>query len=278
MLKYLAVSLLAFLLLGGVPAAYADDGIVGTVLKVEGSATLTLAGQKNTVPAKAQTHIHMHDILATSGKSKLFVLFIDNTQFTLGPDTKLTVNEYVYDPNNTTNDKARYGILAGAFDYVSGLVAKKKDPDVQVQTPSGAIGIRGTNFWGGNTGGSSYGFHVSEGKIGVSNGGGSVTVGAGQGTIVPGPNQPPGPPGPWGPDLLALVGGTTGMGGLGPLISGQQGKNHQLVIDFNKNHHHGQQGDNGPDLRGKDLPQDETGEPDMVPFSPGQGGGGFGGN
>jgi hypothetical protein len=68
------------------------------------------------------------------------------------------------------------------------------------------------------------------------------------------------------------------MGGLGPLIAGQQGKNKQLILDFNKHHHHDQQGDNGPDLRGKDLPQDETGEPDLAPFSPGQGGGGFGGN
>jgi hypothetical protein len=28
----------------------------------------------------------------------------------------------------------------------------------------------------------------------------------------------------------------------------------------------------------KDLPQDETGGPDLPPFSPGQGGGGFGGD
>lgn len=276
MLKYIAaVSFLAVLLLQGAPAAFAADGdAVATILTIEGSATVTPAGSKDAVAAKANMRIHMHDVIQTKKQSRLFLLFIDNTQITLADSTRLTVDEYVFDPDNKAGNKARYNILEGTFDYLSGLVAKKKDPDVQIKTAYGSIGIRGTQLWGGHVTGHGYGIYVSEGAIGVSNSGGGVNVGAGQGTFILGPGQPPGPPGPWNADELALLSGSQFNGGH---LHDHKGDQNQLLLEWLKHHrhHHGEQGDN--DIRMKDLPQDETGEPDFVPFVPG-GIGGCGNN
>lgn len=274
MLKYLAAAaLLAALTLGGAPARAADDGTaIGTVVTIEGSATITPEGSKDKIPAKAGAHIHMHDVIQTDAKSKLFLMFIDNTQMTLSDSTKLTVDEYVYDPDNKTNNKARYNILEGTFDYLSGFVAKKKDPDVKVNTTYGSIGIRGTHFWGGHVNGHGYGVHVTEGAVNVSNSGGGADVPAGDGTFIGGPGEPPGKPGPWTDDELAQIDGSLIHNPHLPgLIDGQKGKNKDLLKDYLKHHrhHHDDQGENEPDLRMKDLPTDETGVPDLVPFTPG---------
>lgn len=266
---FIALPVLAALLFGGnQPAQAADDAAIGTILSIDGTATVQLADAKDTIPAKAQMHIHMHDVIKTGPKSRLFLEFVDNTQMTLAESTKLTVDEYVFDPDNKADNKARYNVMEGTFDYLSGLVTKKKDPDVKIQTAYGAIGIRGTSLWGGNVPGHGYGIHVAEGQIGVSNGGGSVNFGAGLGTFIPGPGQPPGPPGPWTQDELNFINALI-FGGKQGLLDGNKGNQKGLLAEYLKwLHHHHHHGDNGPDTDGKDLPQDETGAPDLVPFSP----------
>jgi hypothetical protein len=277
MLKYIAaVSMLAVLTLGGAAARAADDGTaIGTIVTIEGNnATITPEGSKDKVPAKVGMHIHMHDVIQTDASSKVFLMFIDNTQMTLSTSTKLTVDEYVFDPDNKAGNKARYNIFEGTFDYLSGLVAKKKDPDVKVNTAYGSIGIRGTHFWGGHITGHAYGVHVADGAVGVNNSGGGADVGAGDGTFIGGPGEAPGKPGPWTQDQLDQIADSLIHDPHLPgLINGQKGKNKGLLNDYLKHHHHhGDQGENEPDLRMKDLPTDETGIPDLVPFTPGQGG------
>jgi hypothetical protein len=152
-------------------------------MEVEGAATVTPAGSKDAKPLALKDSIHMNDVIEAGAKSKVLVLFIDNTQITLSEKTKLKVDEYVFDPDNTTGNKARYNILEGTFQYVSGMIAKKKDPDVNIETTFGTIGIRGTKLWAGQLK-DNYGVHVDEGAVQFRNDAGQVLVKKGQGTAV----------------------------------------------------------------------------------------------
>jgi hypothetical protein len=276
MLKYIAIPVLAFLLLAGPSLSYGappEEPVIGTILKVQGKVMLRSAGKKDAISAKTQTQVHMNDVIETAAKARAFILFIDNTQMTLSEKTRLKVDEYVFNPDNGKENKGEYHILEGSFQYLSGLVAKKKDPDVTIETPHGSIGIRGTTFWGGNLGGG-YGFYVKDGKIIVVNGGGNVKVSKNKGTLVQG-DGPPGPPGPWSQEDIDKMNDSIAFEGddnLAALIAGNKGNQKDLIKKFKewlKKHHHGEQGENGePDLEMKDLPMDETGEPDLVPFSP----------
>ncbi|TAL40032.1 MAG: hypothetical protein EPN97_01245 [Alphaproteobacteria bacterium] len=284
MLKYIVVPVLAFLLLAGPSyGASPEEPVIGTLLKVQGKVTIRLAGHKDAAPAKAETQVHMHDVIETSAKARAFILFIDNTQMTLSANTKLTVDEYVFNPDNGAENKSEYHILEGTFQYLSGLVAKRKDPDVRINTPRGSIGIRGTTFWGGNLGGG-YGFYVKDGKIIVFNAGGNAKVNENEGTIVPGAGDPPGKPGPWTQEQIDAMNESIAFSedDLAGLVAGNKEKQKELIKKFKewlKKHHPGEQGENdGPDTRMKDLPMDETGEPDLVPFSPDAGGQFGGGN
>lgn len=174
-------------MLAAVPDSFAaatTDGVIGTILEVEGAATITSPGKPATAAA-VDGAVHMYDKIETGPKSRVFILFIDNTQWTLSENTQFTIDDYVYDSANNADNKGRYSILSGAFQYVSGLIAKKPDPDVQIETPAGSIGIRGTDFTGGDIDGE-YGIAVDEGAVDVTTDKGQVRVNAGEGTTVKG--------------------------------------------------------------------------------------------
>ncbi len=121
------------------------DNIIGTVMETDRAVWKVLTNGTH-CPLGPKAPIHEDDVIQTGPKSRAYVLFIDNTQFTVSENTKLTMDKYVFDPDNDANNRAHYNFFAGAFQYVSGLIAKKPDPDVQIETTVGQIGIRGTEF------------------------------------------------------------------------------------------------------------------------------------
>jgi hypothetical protein len=90
--------------------------------------------------------VYQNDTIVTGKRARASLLFKDNTQFTLSEKTKLKISDWVYDPNAPPRNKASYSILQGAFQYVSGLLEKQRDRDVNIDTPYGCICIRGTEL------------------------------------------------------------------------------------------------------------------------------------
>lgn len=234
MLKKFLV-LAALFMMSGTPAALAANEkpaapIIGTILEVEGTGSVTSAGKA--IKAAVQTPVRLNDIVSTGPKSRIFILFVDETQFTLAENTKLTVNKYVYDPKNANNNKASFSVLDGAFEYVSGLLAKKPEPDVNINTSYGSIGVRGTRFWGGRIK-DTNGVHVTDGRVRVRNDGGEVLVGKGQGTFVKDKKAKPTNAAPFPPELLQVITGSVflmvGEKEMMGRILGQRGRNSQLI-------------------------------------------------
>ncbi len=130
-----------WLLIGG--AAMADEAPIGYVKTVTGEATVSTAGKQ--VKAQAGTPVAQGSILKTGAKSSMGVTFKDETVMSFGPDTELTVDEYLYAPSQ---GKLKMGskLAKGSMNYVSGVIAKLNPDAVSVQTPSGTIGVRGTQF------------------------------------------------------------------------------------------------------------------------------------
>jgi len=135
------IIVLILLILTGSPA-WAQDAI-GFVKTVSGSAAVIDAGK----PIKAQvgTPIKMGNTLNTGPKGAMGITFKDNTVMSFGPDTELTVDEYLYAPGK---DDLKFGtsMSKGSLQVVSGVIAKLKPQSVTMKTPTGTIGIRGTRF------------------------------------------------------------------------------------------------------------------------------------
>jgi hypothetical protein len=123
--------------------AQAQAEAVGLVKTVSGEAWVVTAGQR--VKAQAQTSVFLGSQLKTSKGASMGVTFKDNTLMSFGPDTELTVDEYLFAP---TQGQLKLGarLDKGSLNYVSGVIAKLRPDAVSVKTPTGTIGIRGTQF------------------------------------------------------------------------------------------------------------------------------------
>jgi hypothetical protein len=70
----------------------------------------------------------------------------DDTTFTIGPNSDIVIDSFVYDPDNTPK-KVIASMSKGVFRWVTGKTKPLKDPpEMKVKLPVMAVGIRGTDF------------------------------------------------------------------------------------------------------------------------------------
>jgi hypothetical protein len=120
-----------------------EDSPVGFVKTVSGAAFVVTHGKSSR--AFVGSAVVQGSILKTGAGSAMGVTFKDNTLMSFGPDTELRVDEYLYSP---TEGKLKFGsrLVRGTLNYVSGVIAKLRPDGVTVNTPTGMIGVRGTQF------------------------------------------------------------------------------------------------------------------------------------
>lgn len=123
--------------------AFANEPVIGHVKNVSGEASITSG--ENTIKAEVGSPIYQGSILQTGKKSGMGVTFKDETVMSFGADTVFSVDEYLYSPIQG-NLKFSSKLAKGSLNYVSGVIEKLKPEAVTVRTPSGIIGVRGTQF------------------------------------------------------------------------------------------------------------------------------------
>ena len=89
--------------------------------------------------------IFFGDTITTEGGGKSQLLFIDQTVMTVGSNTELTIDEFVYDAENQ-DGKLLSTIKSGSVKILTGKISEKKPENLVVETPAGTIGTRGTEF------------------------------------------------------------------------------------------------------------------------------------
>ncbi len=206
--RFLGFLVVSFFVFHAAAPAFAveDDGVIGTIVEIEGTASITPEGDQPAAAAIDNT-LHLNDTIQTSPSSRVFVLFIDNTELTLSENTQVKIDNYVFDPDNNSQNKAAYSVMRGAFQYVSGLIGKRDNPDVHIATPVGSIGIRGTDFWAGNLD-NQYNVAVNEGQVALKTDAGEEVVNKGQGTYVHDRRSRPAHAQAWGRDRFERVNAT----------------------------------------------------------------------
>ncbi len=137
----LRVMLIGVLLL--TTGVWADEIPIGYVKNITGEASITTEG--DIIRAKIGTPIYQGSVLHTRTQSSMGITLKDATVISLGPETEFAIDEYVYAP---AQNKLKSGsrITKGSLNYVSGIIAKLQPDAVTVTTPSGTIGVRGTQF------------------------------------------------------------------------------------------------------------------------------------
>lgn len=127
---------------------------VGVSAAVRGNVELIQQGQ---TPRKASSGlpVYFEEKILSGTDSGMQLMLLDKTTFTVGPDSEIVIDEMVYDPTGG-NSSLAVSVAQGAFRYLSGEIGKKNPQNVTINTPSGQIGIRGTNLFATQTNGNWY--------------------------------------------------------------------------------------------------------------------------
>lgn len=239
MILRIALALILLVLPASARAAELPD-LIGTVVELEGAAQKTAidlnspTGATITTPVSVGAPVHLNDEIATGPESKLLILFIDDTQVTLGENSSIAVDEYVFDPAENREAYGHYKAYKGAFLWVSGWMNKAQKNDISIETPHGAIGIRGTTVWGGRLG-DDYGVFVQDGAVSVQNNTGSVLVRAGEGVDLRSRDVRPSEIKTWGDEKIARAVATVTFSDI-PRVSQLVAAQKQANLQLRRNH------------------------------------------
>jgi hypothetical protein len=133
----LAISLL---LLISIPA-FAN---VGSISEFKGGGSVK-RGAKVTAAAKGSA-IQKNDTVTTNSQGRFKITFIDATTVNITQNSRLVIDDFVYDGNNKSKGKLGLKLALGTARYASGGIAKGNARGVGIRTPTATIAVRGTDF------------------------------------------------------------------------------------------------------------------------------------
>ncbi|MBI4346047.1 MAG: FecR domain-containing protein [Elusimicrobia bacterium] len=122
-------------------AAGAQPKAIGVAAAVRGS--VTAKTPEATRPVRSGGALYADDHVRTGADGRLQALLVDETTFTLGPNSSLVLDRFVYDPKSGLGAVSAR-VAEGVFRLVTGKVAAKRPAAMKVSLPVGSLGIEGT--------------------------------------------------------------------------------------------------------------------------------------
>ena len=99
---------------------------------------------KKSTPSSVNTAVEMNDTIVTA-RAKARLEFDDKTTVNITEQSKITIDEFVYDPK-VGSGKLAMKMVQGTARYASGQIAKNSPQNVNITTPTATVAVRGTDF------------------------------------------------------------------------------------------------------------------------------------
>ena len=131
--KILPISLVSSLVLGNP---------IGDITEHTGTGVVTR--QQEELVADVGGDILLYDLLNT-GNGRLAVEFLDKSNLKLTEHSRVLIDEVIYDPD-PSKSKMVMKFAMGTARFTSGKIGIMNKANIDIQTPTATIGIRGTDF------------------------------------------------------------------------------------------------------------------------------------
>lgn len=122
---------------------HADASVAGFVKTLEGSGQVLRNNAAR--PAAIGDVLHVGDTVTTGEQSTLGIMLEDDTSLSLGPNSRLELNDFAFAPKDELFSIA-VRLLKGSFAYMSGVIGRLAPDKVRIETPDAVIAIHGTHF------------------------------------------------------------------------------------------------------------------------------------
>lgn len=134
---------LVFCVFSGEKLAQAADAEIGVVKSVNGSAVLERdTGKADVVVGQA---LQIGDRISTGQDSAVGFTLQDGSRFSIGPNSAIVMSNFQFEP-----DQGLLALIArllyGTMAHASGEIGRLRPQAVQIGTPLGSVGVRGTRF------------------------------------------------------------------------------------------------------------------------------------
>lgn len=130
-------------LVASVSTAFATSENIGSIDQIKGSAVLE-RGATVIIDGDVGVGVQSMDEAVTANGT-MRINFVDETRVELTEQSRLVIDEFVYDPSSDIGSLSLKASL-GTVRYASGQIAKRYKQNVKIRTPSATIGVRGTDF------------------------------------------------------------------------------------------------------------------------------------
>jgi hypothetical protein len=127
------------------PLTDAQADAVGRLTQVEGRVDILRGGQLPATPVKVDDGVQTGDVLRTKSLSKAQITFIDNSTLTISPESRVSIEAYMFDSAQNKRN-AVIQLFQGLAHVVVSKVYQSAEPDFAVKTQTAIMGVRGTDF------------------------------------------------------------------------------------------------------------------------------------
>lgn len=117
---------------------------IGSIKSIEGPDVL-IKRSTDTLDGKVKTLIESLDTVETNN-STVNIDFKDDTKVVIKENSKLLIDDFVFNPSQSSGNKLGLKIGFGTVRYASGQIAHANPQSVDIQTPTATIAVRGTDF------------------------------------------------------------------------------------------------------------------------------------
>ena len=85
-------------------------------------------------------NVYSEEVIETDADAATRIVFLDGTEMSLGPSSRMLLDRYIYDPD-TGNGEMAMRMVTGVFEFASGEIPSE---NYDLGTPFGNLAIRGT--------------------------------------------------------------------------------------------------------------------------------------
>ncbi|HIC44326.1 MAG TPA: hypothetical protein EYO73_08605, partial [Sulfurimonas sp.] len=124
-----------------IPTMILANTSIGKITALKGIAEIRQG--TNVKSAQLGSELVRHDNIITKEKTKVQVIFEDETIITIGENSHFSIDEYITDGSDS---EVKLSLFKGAMRAITGKIGQANPGKFKVKTKTATIGIRGTNF------------------------------------------------------------------------------------------------------------------------------------
>lgn len=123
--------------------ALGEESPIGKTKTGQGEVMVVRSGREISLTIGAT--LYQNDIIRTGANSSVGIIFEDNTILSLGPESEIVIDAYVFAPEKGMLAMITR-MLRGTAAYLTGIIGRQSPESVIFRTPDATIGVRGTQF------------------------------------------------------------------------------------------------------------------------------------